>query len=461
MEMENFIKKINGNVYVKSSKEYENSLLDRWNLDALSKNKPQLIVEVKNENDIINSIKYCKENNIEMAVKGGGHGFHSNCKGLLLDLKLLKSLNYNQDGTLTIGAGCKLGEMDKENQKHGYIIPSGIVSDTGVCGLTLGGGIGHLSRSYGLTCDSLLQVKLITYNGEIKNINQETDPELLWALKGAGSNFGVVTEMKFKLNKLNKIYVSKHLIGIDENQSSSTEILKKLCNFIIDNQNVIQFSVTILLNSDGLLLCSIYNGDNGNEFLNNMNHLIFNEPKNEIQPEDFTILQQLCDKDLPRGKRYYKRGIFINCELDFQLINNMIQSIKNHPIKENLGFTISQLGGTIFNNKQYNDQSSFSFRNSLYHIAILTKLPLCDEFHQSILNENNNNNFKDQLKINIYDWTSKTLDLFSNFKIGDYSNINDSSLSTNNYYGENSEKLKQLKLKYDPNNFFNNNPNIN
>ncbi|KAM9966622.1 hypothetical protein ACTFIR_006842 [Dictyostelium discoideum] len=457
MEIEIFRKKIKGEVYERNSKEYESSLLDRWNLDPLTINKPKLIVLVKDENDIINSIKFCKENNIEIAIKSGGHGFHSNCKGLLLDLNLFKGLKYNDyEKTVTIEAGCRLGEMDKENQKHGYIIPSGIVSDTGVSGLTLGGGIGHLSRSYGLTCDSLLEAKLITCDGEIKIINKETDSQLLWALKGAGSNFGVVTELKFQLHKLNKIFVLKSLIGINENQSS----LKKLCEFIKENQKINQFSVMIIINSKELIVYSIYNGDYGNEFLNNMNGLVFNEPIKEIIPEDYTILQQFCDKELPRSKRYYKRGIFIKGELEFELLDKMIQSFNNHPIKDGLSYTISQLGGVFNSNQIYNNNSSFSFRKSLYHISVLTTLPINNEYQQNLFN-NNNCIIEDKVKIKVYDWTNKTLDLFSNLKIGDYSNINDSLLSTDNYYGENSKKLKELKLKYDPNNFFNNNPNIN
>ncbi|KAK5577424.1 hypothetical protein RB653_002365 [Dictyostelium firmibasis] len=451
--MEKFIKEINGVVYEKNSIEYENSLLERWNIDVLSIKKPEVIVLPKDENDIINSIKYCKENNIEIGIKSGGHGFHSNCKGLLLDLKLLKGIKYNEnEETVTIESGCTLGEMDKLNQKNGYVIPSGIVSDTGVCGLTLGGGLGYLTRSYGLTCDSLLQVKLITCNGDIKIVNKDTDSQLLWALKGAGSNFGVVTEMKFKLNKLNKIYFSNH--SIETNENNGIEKIEKLIEFIKNNQKIKEFSVTIAINSTELLLFSVYNGDSGKSFLNDMNKIIFNEDHIDFQPIDYTTLQSCLDNALPRGKRYYKRGIFIKDELEVYHVKNIIQSFKNHPDEKNLSFTINQLGGEF----SKNDNSSFSFRESLYHIAVVTKLSNENE-NENQQKENNHHN--DKLKNQVYDWTTKTLELFSSSRIGYYSNINDSNLSTNNYYGENSKKLKDLKLKYDPNNFFNNNPNIN
>jgi FAD/FMN-containing dehydrogenase len=165
---------------------------------------PGLIARCAGVADVIAAVRFARENELLLAVRGGGHSFpgQSVCDGgLVIDLTPMKGIRVDPEArTVRAQAGVLLGELDRETQAFGLAVPSGIVTHTGLSGLTLGGGIGWLMRKYGLTIDQLLSVDLLTANGELVKASAEENPDLFWGVRGGGGNFGIVTEFEFRLN---------------------------------------------------------------------------------------------------------------------------------------------------------------------------------------------------------------------------------------------------------------------
>jgi FAD/FMN-containing dehydrogenase len=170
--------------------------------------RPAVIIQVAHEEDVVKSIKLAQETELALAVRSGGHSFagHSSIDGgIVLDLRQLKTINIDSGNeTVWAGAGLTAGELTWELDKHGFVVGFGDTGSVGIGGITLGGGVGFLVRKYGLTIDNLLAAKIVTVDGQVLEINEQQHPDLFWAIRGGGGNFGVVTQFKFKLHKLNQ-----------------------------------------------------------------------------------------------------------------------------------------------------------------------------------------------------------------------------------------------------------------
>ncbi|MFC6734310.1 FAD-binding oxidoreductase [Haladaptatus sp. GCM10025707] len=173
-----------------------------WN--GMVEKTPALVVQPTGTADVVEAVNFARENDLLLSVKGGGHNIGGTALtdgGLTIDMSNLTGVIVDPDArTVTAQAGCELGDVDRETQLHGLATPLGFISDTGIAGLTLGGGFGYLTRRFGWAVDNLLSVEIVTADGQVRRASREENPDLFWALRGAGHNFGVVTSFTYRLH---------------------------------------------------------------------------------------------------------------------------------------------------------------------------------------------------------------------------------------------------------------------
>jgi FAD/FMN-containing dehydrogenase len=171
-----------------------------WN--GLIDRRPALIVQCTGAADVVDSVNFAREHDLVLSIRAGGHNVAGNAVnegGLMIDLSAMRGVHVDPSTrTVRVQAGATLGDLDRETQLYGLAVPAGVVSTTGVAGLTLHGGAGHLRRKHGLSIDSLLSVDIVTADGQMRTASATENEDLFWAVRGAGSNFGVVTSFEFR-----------------------------------------------------------------------------------------------------------------------------------------------------------------------------------------------------------------------------------------------------------------------
>ncbi len=192
-----------GDVLVPTDEGYDEAR-SIWN--AMIDKHPAIITQPLGASDVMAAVAFARDHELEVAIHGGGHNVAGNAvcdDGLMIDCSAMKSVRVDpEQQTAWVEPGTLLHDVDVEAQAHGLVLPGGYVSSTGVAGLTLGGGFGHLSRTFGLTVDSLRSVELVTADGRFVTASESENPNLFWALRGGGGNFGVVTAFEFDLHEL-------------------------------------------------------------------------------------------------------------------------------------------------------------------------------------------------------------------------------------------------------------------
>ncbi|HEX3207182.1 MAG TPA: FAD-binding oxidoreductase [Propionibacteriaceae bacterium] len=175
-----------------------------WN--GMAARLPALVLQPASAHDVAAAVSFARDHGLLLSVKGGGHNIAGTSMapgGLTLDLSRMRQVSVDPQAKLAqVGPGCLLGEVDQATQAHGLATVLGFVSETGVAGLTLGGGFGYLARRFGWTVDNLAEVEIVTADGQVRTANRDQHPELFWALRGGGGNFGVVTRFSFRLHQV-------------------------------------------------------------------------------------------------------------------------------------------------------------------------------------------------------------------------------------------------------------------
>jgi len=197
---------LSGDVLTPSDREYERA---RLCFNLLIDRRPAAIARCVNAEEVAAALAFGQAHGLEIAVRGGGHNPAGHCAvddGLVVDLSRMRNVAVDPAARLaTSEGGATWLDFDAATQAHGLVTPGGVVGSTGVTGLTLGGGIGHLTAQYGLTCDNVVAAELVTSGGSLVSTSDDEDPELLWALRGGGGNFGVVTRLRFRLHPLERV----------------------------------------------------------------------------------------------------------------------------------------------------------------------------------------------------------------------------------------------------------------
>jgi FAD/FMN-containing dehydrogenase len=178
--------------------------------NAMHDRRPALIVQPFDTSDVATAVLFARNQELLLSIKGGSHnvnGFGSNNGGMVIDLSLMRSVYVDAAAkTAIIGGGATWADVDHATHAYGLATPGGILSTTGVAGLTLGGGFGHLTRRYGLCCDNLISAEIVTADGKIVSASADENQDLFWAIRGGGGNFGVATYLKFQLHPVSTVY---------------------------------------------------------------------------------------------------------------------------------------------------------------------------------------------------------------------------------------------------------------
>src|SRR2546422_3960806 len=194
--------------------------------NAMINKRPAAIARCRDVADVIQAVKFGREQGLDIAVRGGGHnggGLGSVDNGLMIDLSLMRGVKIDPVSKIgVVEAGCQLGDYDHAAHAFGLATPAGIISTTGVGGLTLGGGIGHLTRKYGLTIDNLVSVDMVLADGSFVTASADANKDLFWAVRGGGGNFGVVTSFLFRGNPVSEVVAGPTLWPLE----ATTDVLR-------------------------------------------------------------------------------------------------------------------------------------------------------------------------------------------------------------------------------------------
>jgi FAD/FMN-containing dehydrogenase len=211
------IEGFSGEVVVPSSKSYDETR-HIWN--AMHDRRPSVIALCESAADVAAAIRHARSHDLRIAIRGGGHslpGFSTVDGGLVIDLRRLNAVTVDPATRIaTVQGGALLGDLDRAAQEFGLVVPAGVISHTGAGGLTLGGGVGRLMRKYGLTVDSLISAEVVTAEGELVRTSATENPDLFWALRGGGGNFGVVTRFDYTCHEISDLAVLATFHRLDE-----------------------------------------------------------------------------------------------------------------------------------------------------------------------------------------------------------------------------------------------------
>lgn len=306
---------------------------------------PRLIARCTDVSDVQIAVKAASASGILTAVRCGGHslaGF-STCDGLVIDLSRMREVTLDADRRRArISGGCLLGSIDSATQKAGLVFPSGVVSHTGASGLILGGGTGWLTRRFGLSCDNVEGFTMVTADGSLVQCSESENPDLFWALRGGGGNFGVVTEFELRLHPLTSVVLGQGLCP----QPDIRRLLRFWREFMADAPFDLKWNVDLRLAPQaksvptelrGRPVASssvLWTGDleRGRPYVERALSL-FHRDSVCTKVMSYLELQTMADLDFPHGRRYYtKSGYF--ADLDETSIDCLVAAVSEIPSPE-------------------------------------------------------------------------------------------------------------------------------
>ena len=330
---------------------------DLWNGAAGS--TPALVVQPTGADDVVAALDHARAHDLAVTVRGRGHhigGAALAAGGLTLDMALLRSVEVDPEArTATVGPGCALAEVDAATQRHGLATPLGYVSGVGVAGLTLGGGLGYLSRRFGWTVDNLLEVEIVTPDGCVRHASRDREPELFWGVRGAGAHLGVVTSFTFRLHPVGPL-VFGGLIAwpfaraaevLRAYRELTTAAPRELSTFLVMLRAPSAPFVPAAARGERVCALLVCHSGAAAERAGALAPLeALGDPVIDLLAErPYTELQSLVDADEPRGDHYYWKTEFL-AELTDELLEVMRDTFATCPLP-GAEIGLLQLGGAI------------------------------------------------------------------------------------------------------------------
>ncbi len=423
-----------------------------WN--AMIDRRPALIAKCMGTADVVSCVKFARKHNLLTSVRGGGHniaGMSLANDAMLIDLSPMKWVRVNRETqTAFVAPGATLRHVDHETQHYGLATSAGINSTTGIAGLTLGGGFGWLSRSYGLTVDNLISAEVVTADGKVIDVNEKENADLFWAIRGGSGNFGIVTSFQFKLHPVGPqvlagliVHPFKDAQKVFEHYRNfaSSAPDKATCWVVLRKAPPLPFLPQDVHGKEVFVIAAIYAGDmkEGEKVLEPLRR--FGNPiADVIGPVPFVAWQQAFDPLLSPGVRnYWKSHNFT--ELSDGLIETLIEYTGNLP-SPLCEIFVGQLGGAI--NRVAADATAYPHRNANFVMNVHARWE---------------DRSADAMCI---DWARKLFDQTAPYSTGGvYVNfISEGEDRVEAAFGSNFENLAKVKQKYDPDNFFCVNQNI-
>ena len=434
---------ITGQVIMPGDAKYEtarrvwNGMIDR---------RPAAIARCATADDVATAIAFAADERMPVAVRGGAHNIAGNATcdhGLVIDLAGLKRIEVDRNARrVRAGGGVNWGEFDHATQQDGLATTGGLMPSTGIAGFTLGGGLGHLMRSYGLACDNLLSAEVVTAAGARLQVDAEHHPDLFWALRGGGGNFGVVTEFEFQLHEVGP----KLLAG-------------RIQHSLADARDALRFYRDVCASAPDELIVygSLATGPDGNPRLGwravvhaplaHAEALVaplraFGSPLlDDIRPQRYLDIQRIVEPAFPPGRLNYWKANFVD-ELSDELIGILVDAVKRVPSPYTI-IAIEQMGGAVA--RVAETATAFQHRRPAFSLLILSGWvnPADTDVNVAWARE-------------LWKLTSP---LSSPAVYVNYLGV-EGQQRVRDAFGVNHERLTQVKQKYDPGNFFRFNQNI-
>ncbi|TDJ42857.1 MAG: FAD-binding oxidoreductase [Gammaproteobacteria bacterium] len=442
--LKEFAGSLSGHILLPNSEGYD-SARKGWN--GMIDKHPALIVQCANANDITNAVNLAREYELLTAVRGGGHNIagKGTCEGgIQISCTPMQGVTVDAEARTAIAeSGVLLAAVDAATQVYGLATPAGVVSHTGAAGLTLGGGFGKLSRTLGLTSDNVNYFDIVTADGDFKRVTEKSDPNLFWALRGGGGNFGVVTAFEYQLHQVGTEFLSGAAMHPIKN---AKEVLSFYAELVATAPNELQVSCTTVMfpTGKGFVIISVfYSGDpaEGEKIIEPLKN--FGTPmRTDFNVKPYLEIQSSTDRNVPPGQQYYQKAGLMKAVAP-GLIDAMVDITKNpKPFTQTMNFT--QVGGMI--NALPMDASAYPNRDAEAQIVLGGGWPKpVEEAGEWI----------DLIRT---DW--KTVVPFTDgFYVNNSIGEEDDKVVNKNY-GENYARLVEVKNQYDPMNLFRLNANI-
>lgn len=421
--------------------------------NAMIDKHPALIVKCSNVADVISAVNFGREQNLDTAIRGGGHngpGLALIDDGLVIDLSNMNGVRVDPENKRAwVEGGCTWGDVDHATHAFGLATPSGVISTTGVGGLTLGGGHGYLTRKHGLTIDNLISADVVLADGSFVHASKDENQDLFWALRGGGGNFGVVTSFEFKLHPVKNVIAGPLFWPLDELETTMKwyrEWLPKMPNDVYAFYLVAEIAPMEPFPEElhgekvcGLLWC--YSGPQAQfeEHIQEARDIA--EPLFEFTGEmPYPMLQGMFDGLLPPGDQWYWKGDFVD-EISDEAIDEHLKFADVPTTKSTMHlYPVDGAAHTV-----KNDETAWDNRDANWSMVIAGIDP-------------------DPANVNkIKNWARDYWEALHPHTMGGaYINflMEEGQERIKATYGDNFDRLQKVKAKYDPDNFFHVNQNI-